>query len=138
MPGLSGLDVLKHTQESSMTTEAIIVTGAASMDSAIDALQHGARDYIEKPFDMSLLIEKLENIRDYQKMVIEGEDLLMAKEAADKGADEELKLLEAEIHEMRTAINTALKSFDTMDENVTSQEIREAVKVIEVYRCKDQ
>ena len=138
MPGLSGFDVLKYALESSMTTEVIIVTGAASVDSAIDALQHGARDYIEKPIDMPLLIEKLESIRNYQKMVIKGEDLQMAKEAADSGADEELKILEVRIHEMLTAINTVLKSFDTMGENVTSQEIREAVKVIEVYRWQDQ
>ena len=138
MPGLSGFDVLKYTLESSMTTEVIIVTGAASVDSAIDTLQHGAHDYIEKPIDMPLLIEKLESIRNYQKMVIDGENLQMAKEAADSGAEEELKILEVRIHEMLTAINTVLKSFDTMGENVTSREIREAVKVIEVYRWQDQ
>jgi len=49
MPGLSGLDILKNVKESSPETEVIIITGHGDIDSAIEALQYGASDFINKP-----------------------------------------------------------------------------------------
>ncbi len=137
MPGLSGLDVLKYAQDNSMVTEVIIVTGAASVGSAIDALKHGARDYIEKPLDIPLLKEKLENIRDYQSIVFEAEELRMAKEITEAGAEKEVKRLEKRINEMQTAITHTLTAFDDMSETAKSKKIKKALKNIEVFRRRD-
>ncbi len=51
MPGVSGLDVLRHVKHHSPDTDVIVMTGYASMESAIEALNLGASGYIEKPFD---------------------------------------------------------------------------------------
>lgn len=49
MPGMDGLEVLKNVKELSPDTEVIVITGHGEMDSAIEALQLGASDFINKP-----------------------------------------------------------------------------------------
>jgi CheY-like chemotaxis protein len=51
LPGMSGLDVLAHARALRSHLEVIIITGYASLDSALTALRHGAYDYLLKPFD---------------------------------------------------------------------------------------
>jgi diguanylate cyclase (GGDEF)-like protein len=51
MPGVDGLEVLRQTRGLDNPPDVILVTGHASMESAIQALKNGARDYLIKPFD---------------------------------------------------------------------------------------
>jgi DNA-binding NtrC family response regulator len=50
MPGMDGMEVLKHVKDISPETEVIIITGYGTVKGAVEALRHGAYDYIEKPF----------------------------------------------------------------------------------------
>ncbi len=56
MPGMDGLTVLKQVHEITPQTKVIIITAYASVETAVQALQDGAVDYIVKPFEP----EKLE------------------------------------------------------------------------------
>jgi DNA-binding NtrC family response regulator len=49
MPGMTGIEVLEHIKKVSPDTEAVMMTGHASMDTAIEAMRLGALDYITKP-----------------------------------------------------------------------------------------
>ncbi len=49
MPGKDGIGVIAHCKEHSPETEAVVLTGKSSMDTAIAALRHGAFDYLTKP-----------------------------------------------------------------------------------------
>jgi len=49
MPGMDGLEVLRRTKTLNPDVEVIIITGHGDIDAAIDALQHGASDFINKP-----------------------------------------------------------------------------------------
>jgi DNA-binding NtrC family response regulator len=55
MPKLDGLTLLRELQERQIPTEAIIITGQATVDSAVQAMQQGAYDYIEKPLNAEKL-----------------------------------------------------------------------------------
>ncbi len=58
MPGIAGIELLKIFKVRDPTVEVIITTGCGSMGTAIEALRHGAFDYITKPivnFDEDLL-----------------------------------------------------------------------------------
>jgi two-component system, NtrC family, response regulator AtoC len=61
LPDISGLDVLKHFKQIQPELLVIIITGFASVESAVDAIKLGAYDYIKKPFkaDAIKLITKL-------------------------------------------------------------------------------
>jgi DNA-binding NtrC family response regulator len=49
MPKVDGLALLKELQQRAVPTECIIVTGQATVDSAVQAMREGAYDYVEKP-----------------------------------------------------------------------------------------
>ena len=59
MPKVDGLGLLKELQEREIPTECIIVTGQATVDSAVQAMREGAYDYIEKP----LTADKLNRLK---------------------------------------------------------------------------
>src|ERR1700687_705314 len=49
MPGMTGIEVLEFLKKVSPDTEAVAMTGHASMETAIEAVRLGAFDYITKP-----------------------------------------------------------------------------------------
>jgi DNA-binding NtrC family response regulator len=55
MPKLDGLSLLRELQQRKIPTECIIITGQATVDSAVQAMQQGAYDYIEKPLNADKL-----------------------------------------------------------------------------------
>ncbi|MDQ3515786.1 MAG: sigma-54 dependent transcriptional regulator [Gemmatimonadota bacterium] len=59
MPKMDGLALMKQLQTEGIPTECIIITGQASVDSAVQAMREGAYDYIEKP----LTAEKLNRLK---------------------------------------------------------------------------
>ena len=50
LPGMDGIEVLSKIKEESPETPVVIMTGFASIESAVDALKSGAFDYLSKPF----------------------------------------------------------------------------------------
>ena len=52
MPDISGVELLKEAREFSPETAFIMITAYAGTETAIEALQHGAYDYVTKPFKM--------------------------------------------------------------------------------------
>jgi len=61
MPGMDGIEVLKHIKASWPTTEVIMLTGHASIDAAVEGMGCGAFDYLMKPADLEDLLYKLED-----------------------------------------------------------------------------
>src|SRR3954466_14734574 len=61
LPDADGLTVLKHIKEIDPDTLVILLTAYASVDTAVDAMKHGAYHYANKPFnvdEIALLVEK--------------------------------------------------------------------------------
>lgn len=50
MPGMNGMDVLKRIKAAGVVAEVIIITGHSTVESAVEAMKHGAADYLSKPF----------------------------------------------------------------------------------------
>lgn len=58
MPGMDGNETLKEIKSRFPLVEVIMLTGHATVESAIDGLKSGASDYLMKPTDIDDLIEK--------------------------------------------------------------------------------
>ena len=61
MPGMSGIEVLKSVRTLQPDIPVILITGYASIDTAVEAIKNGASDYISKPFAPQILLEKVRN-----------------------------------------------------------------------------
>ncbi len=59
MPGMNGLEALRHIKESWPETEVIILTGHASTREGIDGIKYGAFDYLTKPIEFEQLLRKV-------------------------------------------------------------------------------
>jgi len=59
MPGMDGLETLKQIKKGYPLVEVIMLTGHGTVESAIDGMKLGAYDYLMKPSDMDVLMEKL-------------------------------------------------------------------------------
>ncbi|RPH33801.1 response regulator, partial [bacterium] len=57
MPEMDGLDVVKGVKHFSPETDVIVITGYATVESAVDAMKYGAMDYVQKPFTEDELVE---------------------------------------------------------------------------------
>ena len=64
MPEISGMELIKTIRKENQDTEFVIITGYASMDSAVEAVRIGAFDYIVKPFRMEELHVVVKNARE--------------------------------------------------------------------------
>jgi DNA-binding NtrC family response regulator len=62
MPGMTGIEVLEHLKQVSPDTEAVVMTGHASTDTAIQAVRLGAFDYITKPCQLAEIETVLDKI----------------------------------------------------------------------------
>lgn len=61
MPGISGMEILKKIKEKYQSLGVIVITGYASIESAVEAMKTGADDYITKPFTPDTLISVVGN-----------------------------------------------------------------------------
>src|SRR5215468_6691147 len=68
MPGLNGIEVLDKLKQVSPDTEAIVMTGHASMETAIDAVRLGAFDYVTKPCKLTELDAVLRKVAEKREL----------------------------------------------------------------------
>jgi DNA-binding NtrC family response regulator len=67
LPGLTGLELLDHLQKQGINIPFVLITGYASLDSAIEAVNRGAFSYIKKPFNLNeirIVIHRLKQRQD--------------------------------------------------------------------------
>jgi two-component system response regulator HydG len=78
MPELSGIDVLKEIGATEPECQVILMTGNASVDTAIEAVKAGALDYLSKPIDFDRLKALLDGISESRRR----RERLLSAEAA--------------------------------------------------------
>jgi len=59
LPGMSGLDVARRLRESRVQTPILMLTARDSVDDVIRGLDHGADDYVTKPFSFEILLARI-------------------------------------------------------------------------------
>ncbi len=68
MPGLNGIQVIAKAKEMSPETDAIVLTGKSSLESAIAALRYGAFDYLTKPCRLIELRAVLQRVAEKREL----------------------------------------------------------------------
>lgn len=84
MPGMDGIETLKEIRKANPLTEVVMLTGHATVESAIEGMKLGAFDYLMKPCDIDQLVAKV-------------------NEAAEKKRQHQEKIKEAQVREALTS-----------------------------------
>ncbi len=75
MPGADGFDVLRAARAANPTCYVVMITGYATLDSAVRAVKEGAYDFLAKPFAFGQLELVLTRVRDRMALEQENRDL---------------------------------------------------------------
>jgi DNA-binding NtrC family response regulator len=78
MPGADGLAVLRAAKAANPSCYVVIITGYASLDSAIQAVRLGAYDYLTKPFSMGQIDVLVQRVSD--RLALETENRQLARQ----------------------------------------------------------
>ncbi len=106
MPGLRGTEVLAHREEHFPHTEVVLLTGHASLETAIEALRHGAFDYLTKPCKWAELEAVLRRIE--EKRELAHHNIALQQQLRAGGSDLEPRLVgsSAAMRAVREMIHT--------------------------------
>jgi two-component system response regulator RegA len=63
MPGMDGMETLRHLLANHPDLQIILLTGQGTIQAAVEATKLGAKDFLEKPTDIEQLIEKIRAAR---------------------------------------------------------------------------
>ena len=108
MPGMTGNEVMEHIKRFDPDIEIIVVTGYASLDSAIRGLRHRVFDYVTKPFDVPQISDLVE------RAVARRRATLRARDFRDR-------FLANLSHELRTPLNAIMGFNDMLTDQLTPQ-----------------
>ena len=71
MPGMDGLETLQKIKANHPNAEIIILTGHASVENSVKAMKIGAEDLLEKPVDITNLLNKIEKAHKKRVVVLQ-------------------------------------------------------------------
>jgi DNA-binding NtrC family response regulator len=87
MPGMDGLETLARIKEEHPLIEVVMLTGHATVESAIEGMKNGAYDYLMKPCDLDQLMKKLNEAaakkREHEDKILEARASLISLRRGD-------------------------------------------------------
>ena len=86
MPGMNGLEFIREIERRRLDVQVLMITAHASVSSAVEAMRHGAFDYIEKPFDAVQLERSVAQACDRQRLYEQEQERGAAVECDDIGS----------------------------------------------------
>jgi two-component system response regulator AtoC len=84
MPGMDGLSLMKKLKEDSGTPAIVVLTGKATVETAVEAMKHGAYDYLTKPYKLDELTIVIERAYEFNRLSVKNkllEQELVRKES---------------------------------------------------------
>lgn len=112
MPEMDGIEVLQNIQEKGIDSPMIMISGHGTIDTAVEALQKGAYDFIQKPLDLNRTLVSIRNAFERSDLVKEtkvlkrkvhkgkvteiigeSQEVLAIKEMIDKVAESDARVL---------------------------------------------
>ena len=96
MPDMSGVDLIRRLATVNAAIRPVVITGHGDVPMAVEAMRAGAVDFIEKPFDDTLIIEAIQRAADGLKPAADdAEDIGLVRTRIDSLSERERQVLSA-------------------------------------------
>lgn len=115
MPVKSGIDLLEEIKKKDPNIPVILMTGFASLETAVEAVQNGAFDYLIKPLDYGKLRSVIEHAADRYELYKENTRLL--SDLKELNTNLELKVRERN-RQLENTLNSTIESIITTDRDL--------------------
>lgn len=115
MPLKSGIDLLEEIKKKDPNIPVILMTGFASLETAVEAVQNGAFDYLIKPLDYGKLKSVIEHAADRYELYRENTRLL--KDLKELNSNLELKVRDRN-RQLENTLNSTIESIITTDRDL--------------------
>lgn len=103
MPGRSGLELSQYIHQAYPDTAVIMISGMSDINYAIEAMRHGAFDYVTKPFDLSQVLMAVDRALRYQVLLAE-------KRLYEQSLEEAVRLKTAQLRSLNSDLNQMLEA----------------------------
>jgi PAS domain S-box-containing protein len=119
MPGISGMDVLSHVTADHPDTCVVMTTAVNDGRTMIEAMQHGAYDYITKPFTLEALSIRVERALERKRLLQENRDYrLRLAEAALEESEASFKEIFENVSDVIFYIDASGKCLNVNDRSI--------------------
>jgi signal transduction histidine kinase len=108
MPGINGLEVLERTIEMDPNIIAVVITGYATVESAVEAMKKGAYDFLPKPFTPDELRIIIKRGLERRKLILETESLRREKKLIEEN------FITMVSHQLRSPLVAILQYFEVI------------------------
>ena len=128
MPGISGMEVLEKIGEIDSTIICIVITGYATIESAVEAMKRGAYDFLPKPFTPDELRLITKRALERRKLVLESLWLRREKEKMERS------FISMVSHELRRPLIDVQEYFEVVLGGITGKLARPQKEILEKWR----
>ena len=125
MPGITGMQVLEKVQEFDPTIVTVVITGYATINSAVEAMKHGAYDFLPKPFTPAEFRMITKRSLEKRKLILEAQSLRREKEMLRKNFAAIVS------HEMKSPLSSVQQNLYVLAADVSEQINDEQKKTLE-------
>jgi two-component system sensor histidine kinase/response regulator len=130
MPGMGGIDVIKNLWEIDPYIVPIVITGYASIDSAVESMKTGAYDFLPKPFTPEQLRIIAKRALDKRFASLEAERLRLEKEKMRQG------FISMVSHELRTPLVAVVQYLEVLANSFAGSISEEQGKIVERMKLR--
>ncbi len=108
MPGISGMEVLGKIKEIDPNIISVVITGYATVESAVDAMKIGAYDFLPKPFTPDQLRIIIKRGLERRKLILETESLRQEKKLMEEN------FITMVSHQLRSPLVTIIQYYEVI------------------------
>lgn len=135
MPDMDGITLLREAAEIDPNLVVVIMTGQASVDSAVEAMKAGALDYITKPFKLAAIMPVLDRALGVRRLRVENaelaEDLRTRTEELEAANDELEAFAYSVSHDLRAPLRAIASFSEIIREDHGEELAEEAVELLD-------